>query len=170
MQFFSALVEHLVVGVIALIWALPILNYFSLIPIGFASNKEFVLAIGVPVAYLVGMYIDVLASRVTAPFRKTKGGKSYDRTVRIISNSPDELARYLLQLSGREKIARGAFLNFFIAMICNFVMPKSEYSINYWLLLTLSILGFIIWRRLHALTDIFKVQAVKLSYRLNKLK
>lgn len=181
MQFISALVEHLVVGVISLLWVMPLLNWLKLIPTVALENKEVILAIGLPTAYVIGIYVDVLASYVTALIRKlidkyfpnfrlkffgthllTSGGTSYERTQLILKNSPDELARYLLQLVGREKIARGTFMNLVIATIFNLFPCKSIYSINPWILMFMSLVAIFVWLRLNALTDIFKEQAVKL--------
>ena len=178
MQFLSALVEHLVVGIISLLWVMPVLNFFSLVPdVKLSDHKEIIIAVGVPVAYVVGVYVDVLSSIFTSTIRllidnrhmawrkaffgahiSASGGRAYQRTVEIMKKSPDEATKYLLLLSGREKIARGVFASVTLASILNSFLPKSIYTVSSWLLLAVAILGLLIWLRLNALTDNFKDQ------------
>lgn len=176
MQFLAALVEHLVVGVVALLWLLPLADQLALVPnVKISDHKEVLIAVGLPVSYVVGMYVDVLASPLTALLRRlldncrpglrasffgghlgTPGHKSYQRTASILKHSPDEAAKYFLQLSGREKIARGVALNFVMATIVNLAVPHGMYSVPCWLLALLGIVGVLVWLRLNALTDTFK--------------
>lgn len=176
MQFLAALVEHLVVGVVALIWLLPLAEQLALVPaVKIVDHKEILIAVGLPVAYVVGMYVDVLASPMAALLRRlidylwgnwrvrffgghlaTAGGEAYQRTKAILVKSPDEAAKYLLQLSSREKIARGVALNFLLAAVVNLAATKSMYSVPPWLLALLAAIGVLVWLRLNALTDKFK--------------
>ncbi|MRW89034.1 hypothetical protein GJ699_03460 [Duganella sp. FT80W] len=176
MQFIAALIEHLVVGLVALLWLLPIANQLTLIPdVKIADHKEVLIAIGLPVAYVVGMYVDVFASLLSSFIKRaldaygstwrskifgahlsSKNGKSYERTAKILKQSPDEAARYLLQLSSREKIARGVYLNFLIAAAVNFLLPTSKYYVPPLLLIAMFSIGVLAWLRLNALTDNFK--------------
>lgn len=176
MQFVAALVEHLVVGLVSLLWLLPIANQLTVIPdIKVAEHKELLIAIGLPVAYVVGMYVDILASLFSSSIKRAldafgptwrsklfgahlanNNRKSYERTAKILKNSPDEAARYLLQLSSREKIARGVYVNFLIAAFANFFYPDNKYYVAPALLLVMFSVGLLAWLRLNALTDNFK--------------
>lgn len=178
MQFLSALVEHLVVGVVSLLWLMPLMRSLSLIPdIKPSDHKELIIAVGIPAAYVVGIYVDVVASVFTSSIRRAidwrwkvgrkkffgahvpaAGGGSYERTAIIIKRSPDEAARYLLMLSGREKIARGVFTCLVIATFVNAILPRSAYTVSPWLLSAVAALGLLVWLRLNALTDNLKVQ------------
>lgn len=177
MQFIAALIEHFVVGVISLLWLMPVLYYLSLLPsVKISDHKEIILTVAVPVAYVVGMYVDVVASIITSMIRRiidkglsnwrkkifgahiSGGGRSYERTVQIMKKSPEEATKYLLLLSGREKIARGVFTNVAIAAVLDSVLPKSIYSISPLLLLLVAMFGLFVWLRYNALTDLFKDQ------------
>jgi hypothetical protein len=176
MQFIAALIEHLVVGLVALLWLLPIANQLTLIPdVKIADHKEVLIAIGLPMSYVVGMYVDIFASLLSSFIKRaldvvgrnwrskifgahlsSKEGGSYRRTAKILKASPDEAARYLLQLSSREKIARGVYLNFLIAAVVNCLLPTSKYYVPPLLLLVMFLVGVLVWLRLNALTDNFK--------------
>jgi hypothetical protein len=168
MQFFAALVEHLIVGILALIWMLPVAHFFEIIPLlpkteKWSDYKEVLIAVGLPAAYVAGMFVDVFASMATQRLRNfakrrfgAASGTSYKNTIGIIKSSGDETARYLLQLTAREKIARGAALNFLLGAFVNFILPKSTYSVPGWLLIALCVLGIFVWMRLYGLVDRFK--------------
>jgi hypothetical protein len=175
MQFAAALVEHLVVGLLAVLWLLPVANQFTLVPdVKISDHKEILIALGLPVAYVVGMYVDVIASWLSSRIKKLlyvkgaekarflgnllpeKGGDSYKRTAVILKLAPDEAARYMLQLSSRVKIARGTYLNFLIAAAVHLFVPASKYSVSPLLLFGMTTLGVVIWLRLDLLTDNFK--------------
>ncbi len=192
MQFLTALVEHLVVGVVALLWLLPTASSFNLLPclVDLDKHKEILLAVGVPIAYVVGMYIDVIASLFFLPVRRflnfgdkkwrerffgshlgSASGVAYDKSAKILIHSPDEAARYMLQLSSREKIARGVALNFLLAAVANIYLPPSNFSISASIMFGLGIFGFFVWLRLNALTDIYKsnlVSGISVNLRLAK--
>ena len=177
MQFISALIEHLVVGIIALVCLLPLAHEHGLIKDGLiAQYKDVLVYIGPPVAYVVGMYIDTFASMLSAYLRaryKTMSsrtiriveclapskGDSYTRTARILAQSPDETGKYLLQLSGRVKIARGVALTLFVAAIAYAFPPYAKGAVPAIALLALSALGSLVWLRLHVQTDSFKAHA-----------
>ncbi len=159
---------------------MPLMHHLSLVPeIKPSDNKELILAVGVPAAYVVGIYVDVIASLISSGIRRaldwrgrawrgkffgahisTTGGQPYERTAKIINKSPDEAARYLLMLSGREKIARGVFTSVGIAALVNAILPTSVYTVSPWLLSLVAALGLLVWLRLNALTDKLKDQLV----------
>jgi hypothetical protein len=174
MQFLSALVEHLVVGIFALIWGLPLATALGLKPdVALLNHKEILIAVGIPVAYVVGVYIDVffatplhaLRRRLEDKFpklkevlRKTYSGSSspFERTAKIFVKSPDEMARYLLQLSGRAKIARGVGGNALIAAGINLFVSKNLFTVSPLWLAIFALISFVFWLRLAALADKFK--------------
>jgi hypothetical protein len=174
MQFFAALIEHFVVGIVSLIWILPIANMCGLIPLlpsgeKWSDYKEVLVAVGFPAAYVVGMYVDVFASYILKPiqplakrFFGAGTGASYSRTIGIIKTSGDESARYLLQLSAREKIARGVVLNLLCGAVLNFALPKSGFTVQWWLLSVLFALGIFVWMRHYGLVERYKA-----AWRLN---
>jgi hypothetical protein len=170
MQFFAALIEHFVVGIVSLIWILPLANFFGLIPLlpsgeKWSDYKEVLVAVGFPAAYVVGMYVDVFASYALKPFHTLAqkffgagSGTSYSRTIKIMKVSGDESARYLLQLSAREKIARGVVLNLLFGAIANLALPKSGLTVQWWLLSFLFLLGIVVWMRHFGLVERYKAE------------
>lgn len=170
MQFFAALIEHFVVGIVALVWIMPIAGLLGIIPqlpMGekWSDYKEVLIAVGLPTAYVVGMYVDVFASYSVKPLRDfakkhfgAGSGTSYSRTIKVIKSSDDESARYLLQLSAREKIARGVMLNLLLGAFWNLVLPKSVFTSPWLLLFVFFVLGVFVWMRLFGLVERYKAE------------
>lgn len=185
MQFFSALLGHFIVGVLSFIWIIPFLlgldvvekdQFITLIK----DYKEIVLVLIAPTSYVLGIYIDIVASiftrylktiiykiysrKVTDENDQVKETeekyKSYERTAKILKSSNIELARYLLMLSGREKIARGIFLNsLFAGIIFSIFAPHKSY--NYAIFcFAFAISSFLMWMRLNVKNNRFKTQAL----------
>lgn len=182
MQFVSALLEHFVVGALSLIWILPLLDGLGLTPdIDHEKYKEIVVVFAVPAAYVLGMYIDLLASPITGLIKRllhkplhcwaikelarlvrASKGASYARTIRIIRGSTDESAKYLQLLTGREKIARGVFLNLLFTSGVNAWHPSAKYG-SLTLLLLVTLFALLAWLRLNSLTDAFKDEFLQVT-------
>ncbi len=194
MQFAAALVEYLVVGIIACLWFVPIvmfsfpddyINYFNL-----SSMNDIGIAVMFPVAYVLGIYVDAASSfmlsmerrlgrwliqndcyRIT--FRKTywrfkkfltksKKKKPYQRTVKILIESPEDLTRAMEAYVTRDRIARGVALNAFIgAIVCWVVTNESPLWGVIALCFALSFLSVVMWHRLKNLSNRFKISALR---------
>ena len=179
MQFAAALVEHLIVGIIALIWMLPLLDGLQLMPAAdFEKHKDFMIAIGLPITYVVGIYVDVFASVLTAwmrsilerqfgadRFRTVFGGvadgksaKPYAKTVKILRRAPDEAVKFLQLLTSREKACRGVFLCLLLGAATNVLVESKRFRVSPTVLLILAVVSFVVWLRLTVLTEVFKEQ------------
>lgn len=185
MQFVSALLEHFIVGILSLVWIVPLLLGIDILGkeqlISWIKEyKEILVVLILPVSYVIGIYIDIIASLFTRYIKtiiyrihwkncneagslKDKDEikyKSYERTAQILKNENGELARYLLMLSGREKIARGIFLNSLItSIILTIFTPHQSYSYAIFCV-AFAIVSFLMWMRLNILNNRFKTQAL----------
>jgi hypothetical protein len=175
MQFASALVEYLAAGVAALLWLRPlaqrVLGYE--IPI---NEDSVVLAL--PMAYVLGIYIDSSSSFLIRFLRLRKirpprflqptivrilgnpYSGTYDRTVSILSRSPELLAQTMLTYVGRDRIARCMALNSFLGILTVLFIDPGNRA-----LLAILVLSFLLslatWHRLKRLSSKFKDQALK---------
>ena len=67
---FSALIEYLISGIVASIWAVALINQFIPLPIeSIKEYKEIFVVIYFPLAYILGIYVDVVSSFL---IRRTK--------------------------------------------------------------------------------------------------
>lgn len=70
MQFVAALIEYLISGLISFAWLAPLINIFVYPIIDLASNsalsallpKEFIVLIFLPIAYVIGIFVDLFSS------------------------------------------------------------------------------------------------------------
>lgn len=180
MQFITALLEHFVVGIVSLIWGLPLLYSLDLIPnADLEKHKEILIAVSLPIAYVVGIFVDVFASilvtwircalmKLTPKYMKSivrylvSGGRTipYGKTVKILKRSPDEAVKFLLLLTSREKTCRGVFLCLLLAALIN-INVKSQFYVSPLVLSILAIIAFLVSLRLTDLTQVFKEQLSK---------
>ena len=152
-------VEYLVNGVVALVWAYPILNSNGLGKID-ASYLP-LLALGL---YVFGMMIDFLAWILTRPIKRLvrrrvsmrygispiqEHGQSFSREVRFLLYAP-ELTREVAMLRSRDRIARGAFLNSIFATI--FVLPLFAGAL-------LVVFTFVMWIGFESVSHKFDLKA-----------
>jgi len=189
MQFASALVEYLAAGIAALLWLRPlaqkILNFE--IPINEAS-----VVLVLPMAYVLGIYIDSTSSFVISRIRHlceilrlrkfplrnalkrirnalkriqitclgTPYSGTYDRTVPILSKSPELLAQTMLTYVGRDRIARCMALNSVLGILTVLVISPGNQALLGILVVAL-LWSLLLWFRLKRLSSKFKDQAFK---------
>jgi hypothetical protein len=175
MQFASALVEYLAAGVAALLWLRPLAQRI----LGFeVPINEASVVLVLPMAYVLGIYIDssssflirflrlrkirlpkllqaIIARILGSPYSGT-----YDRTVPILSRSPELLAQTMLTYVGRDRIARCMALNSFLGILTVlFIDPRNRALLA---VLVVSLLwSLATWHRLKRLSSKFKDQALK---------
>lgn len=174
MQFASALVEYLVAGVAALLWVSPLLQ--KLLSLNVSLNEASAVLI-LPIAYALGLYIDSTSSflirvlrlrRFRPPsllrqlsdciFGKPYSG-TYERTMLILSKSPELLAQTMLTYVGRDRIARCMALNSAAGIfVACYVRPGDLILIAF--ILSTFIWSVATWHRLERLSSKFKDQAV----------
>ena len=141
------LIEYLINGSIALIWILPFM------PQELKGFKDFSSVLLIPVAYILGMYVDIIAFILTSYPKtmlrkfiqkryKSNAGKDVPGVgkraeVEIMNTHPD-LAKELGTRSSRDRIARGMIINSLFLLIFFCPMPK-------WIGLILFLLSILMW-------------------------
>lgn len=170
MQFAAALVEYLIIGAIALVWAAPLGSHFFGLPL--TPDQTSVIFV-TPFIYVIGMYIDAAASVLLKKWKKntkeatkeaTEGTtpQAWTKTVQVLTHSP-ELSQTMNALVTRDRVARGTFLNSVIAI---FVPPMMGMRWSRWAPLSLTAIGFSVvaflaWRRFDRLSFDFKQKAIE---------
>ena len=136
MKIAASFIEYLVIGCTASIWLGPML-------LTWLSSLNDLTAVGVialPIAYALGMQLDVLAQIVLGPvLRRTKrkrsasadldGLRGYHKTV-ILARGPSELAQEVNIRSTRDRIARGVLINTMIAFFIYMISPPEIFGSN----------------------------------------
>jgi hypothetical protein len=162
MQLAAALLEYVVTGVVASMWLVPLSPYL----LGTALPFDEALALlYLPAAYVVGLLVDTTASflltNLKSRHRSSSGGRSYGRTVVILTRGPERLAHTLQLYTGRDRIARGLFLNACLAAAVWFwVSPEHLRSKVGWACVFVALWAITVWRRLDRLTLEFTDRAV----------
>src|SRR5438874_11195851 len=134
MQFAALFIEYFVSGATALLWLAPA---FGVAPRNAASMQQQIALLLLPMVYVVGHVVDAVSRLLVRPFQSRMPLKDYaedrewsagtDTTALIMYSSP-ELAKHLLALSSRDRIARGAVLNALLLSVVIVVRP-GMYSI-----------------------------------------
>jgi hypothetical protein len=63
MQFAAALIEYLITGIVASTWVVALINHYTSLPLQEIQNyKEIFVVAYFPIAYILGIYIDVTSS------------------------------------------------------------------------------------------------------------
>jgi len=190
MQFASTLVEYLAAGIAALLWLRPLAQkIFNFeIPINEAS-----IVLVLPMAYVLGIYIDSTSSFVISWIRHLRDeiqrsprfplrnalkrirntlkriqvtclgppySGTYDRTVPILSKSPELLAQTMLTYVGRDRIARCMALNSVLGILTVLVISPGNQALLGILVVAL-LWSLLLWFRLKRLSSKFKDQAFK---------
>ena len=118
------LIEYLINGAIALIW-LSQISIFSTLTAVSATGMEIVL---IPIAYVIGMFIDYIAWFLTRPVKGFIRSKVRDELAHELSFASDDykdrwtdklkietdyanLSKQLESKSSRDRIARGTIIN-----------------------------------------------------------
>jgi hypothetical protein len=194
MQYAAALIEYLITGLISLIWiGLYSYQYVDISSVNIKDYKEIIVICTFPVAYVLGIYVDVsssyllkrlnniaklIAKHVTYPYcfkalsnliLGTSRTEPYKRSAEILSYSPSDIIKTMEAYVSRDRIARGMALNSFIGGYISHISLAGDtrcIAINYCLVIfSISVLA---WFRLQRLSGAFKTQALKqLSQRSN---
>lgn len=163
------LVEYLINGCIALLWLICLLPQHV---IDNLHNLEKLLLI--PIAYVVGMFIDYIAWFLTRPLKKMirnsalnsidKAFKKsntpidvgqyayfWEEKVEIEKNYPD-LNKEIRSRSSRDRIARGTIINLIALSIC-------YWNLLFWVWIILIAISFLMWIRFEHYNRCFEIRA-----------
>lgn len=158
-------------GCCGLLWLVPLL---SSEPVKTGGFGEWEVALLLPLAYVLGMLVDFVSEKCVSPFkdriRKKVGSpkrKVSSSTVFIAWHS-EELAREFQVRSSRDRIARGATLNFLVLALVASLRPSTPNVLHLpfgqvvaaSLFLGIAALCFATWRRCEYLSARFKKCAV----------
>ena len=140
MQHAAALIEYLVTGIISLLWiGLLSSQYIDVSELNIKDYKEIIVIYIFPIAYVLGIYVDVTSSYLLKRFSNIAKfiegfctfpnwllvasnfilGKSkpepYKRSAEILSHSPSDTIKTMEAYISRDRIARGMALNSFMS-------------------------------------------------------
>ena len=162
MQFAAALVEYLACGFVALLWLVPLVtSVFH--PDGPVPLSDSGIALYLPIAYVIGVYLDGASGRMLRRWRFHGSSQApYDRTTRILSVGSVELVKTMSAYVGRDRIARGVLLNALIAII---VFPATLAGSTRWVAEACAVIVFatsvFVWKHFDRLSSEFKENAVR---------
>jgi hypothetical protein len=175
MQFASALVEYLAAGVAALLWLSPLVQ--KILGLNVPLNEASVVLV-LPMAYVLGIYIDSTSSflirvlrlrkfhlpervrRILVKILGSPHSGTYDRTVPILSKSPELLAQTMLTYVGRDRIARCMSLNSVLGIFTACYIRPGDLTLAGILVVTL-LWSLATWHRLERLSSKFKDKALQ---------
>jgi hypothetical protein len=178
------LIEYLIIGGVSCLWLLPLLLWLGVFPTSESDVlKAIAPVIAVPFLYVMGLMIDIptekLIERRKDSIRKKMRKEFYDKfkcsksiiadkidfaTVEVMYLSQD-LGKESEMRSSRDRIARGTFLNLFIAA---FVFPPLSESplcsrhdiVVFFVLLGLSGVFYLIWERCETASYWYRLRAI----------
>ncbi|MGR3885688.1 hypothetical protein [Pseudomonas sp. 1152_12] len=186
MQFAVALIEYLISGVVASAWLTAVLiNYYPLLLHTINDHKEMLILIYLPIAYILGIYVDTTSSyfirrakevhrcfskkvpipplmpnvlaRIYSAVAGVPKSEPYKNTAAILAYSPADAVRTMEAYISRDRIARGTAFNSFAGAIVAFIYTPPEYNT---LITTICLIAFgysiIMHRRLSRLSSSFK--------------
>lgn len=161
MQLASALLEYLVSGFVALLWLVPIVQA-ALGPNASLPNvNEPSVTLYLPIAYVLGIFLDATSSFILEPFRYHGNSRSsYDRTTHILSYGTEHVIKTMEAYVGRDRIARGVVLSAVVSIPVYFFTFEGRSRTLALVAAFVAIWSFIIWRRLDHLSSKFKDQAL----------
>ena len=163
------LVEYFVVGAVALLWLIPVLELFPAFSGALASKDAsgIIIALTVPAIYVVGMVCDLLGYWLTH-WKK----KQIDKSVWQKQNEKDpgsqiihayavcyepKLAEEIEARSSRDRVARGSLVAFFPLL---FLPPASLPLCPYLLIVAFIIVCMtMLWLRFQTLSSKYEVKA-----------
>lgn len=199
MQFAAALIEYLITGIVASIWMATLINKYINLPLGeIKEYKEIFVVVYFPVAYILGIYIDVTSSflirrtkelyepisktRIFSPVHKAIAWviskivgnpkeDSYERSAEILTYSTGDLVRTMEAYVSRDRIARGMALNsLFGGLVSAFFIPDDLRAPVSIACFISFVVSVLVWIRLRRLSSRFKRVAIsKLSTLKNKI-
>jgi hypothetical protein len=187
---FAALIEYLITGIISIIWLGLFAGQYIEVPAqNIKDYKEIVVICVFPIAYILGIYVDVSSSyllrRISNVYRwvsnisKVKPVASfikkivtfilgapknapYERSAEILSYAPSDTIRTMEAYVSRDRIARGMALNSFIGFwVARDVLTGELQRTIVYLSLAFCVISVLVWFRLRRLSKAFKTQALK---------
>jgi ABC-type branched-subunit amino acid transport system permease subunit len=187
---FAALIEYLITGIISIIWlGLFAGQYIEVQAQNIKDYKEIVVICIFPIAYILGIYVDVSSSyllrrisnayRLVSNISKVKPVASfikkivtfilgtpknapYERSAEILSYAPSDTIRTMEAYVSRDRIARGMALNSFIGFwVARDVLTGELQRTIVYLSLAFCVISVLVWFRLRRLSKAFKTQALK---------
>jgi hypothetical protein len=159
-QFAAALLEYLVSGFVALLWLAPLVQrLFG----GTPPMSEASISLYLPVAYVLGIFVDATSSFLLDRFRGHRSSTSpYARTARILARAPEHVVKTMQAYAGRDRIARGVLLNAVIAVgVYAFVFAGTTRAVALSGAVVTVVWSALVWRRLDRLTSQFKEEVLK---------
>ncbi|EGR4192345.1 hypothetical protein NM092_003676 [Vibrio cholerae] len=187
---FSALIEYLVTGIVSSVWISVLINKYIPIPVEMIKDyKEIVVVVYFPVAYILGVYVDVVSSYLIRRLKELYylllgfnlirkihdklqsfflflAGKSksepYKNASIILSYSPSDMIKTMDAYVSRDRIARGMALNSLIsAFVFLWILPTDVSKSAFIICLVVFLFSIFIWRRLRRLSSTFKKVAIE---------
>ncbi|WP_152618910.1 hypothetical protein [Halomonas sp. KHS3] len=186
MQFAVALIEYLISGIVASAWLMTVLSNYIPLPFKLISDyKELILVIYFPIAYVLGIYVDVVSSFLIRRTKEidtasnkhmkpyawlrcgvvkcftfiagTPKSDSYERSAEILSYSIPDAVRTMEAYVSRDRIARGMALNSFLGAITAYVYAPCELKSTITIACLASlIISLLAYKRLRRLSSRFK--------------
>jgi hypothetical protein len=174
MQLIASFVEYLVIGCIALFWAVPVASpHLS----KFFAGHDKLIVLLLPSVYVLGMAIDFMAEILLSPVKdiirrqQERDGILQDaRDLKIPSSSAfvflkcSDLGKEVQARNTRDRIARGTFLNLVLATILfMFVEPTLYSKSRSGVIITCAVgavVAFPMWWRFEKLSRRFRHNAV----------
>ncbi len=172
----ALLIEYLITGGFAVVWIVPLILLFEIDPTT-GLYKSYIVLIGIPVLYVLGLILDMFCGLVT---HKTKAKRIIRKEVKrdfiekhgeieddssasiYIRLHNNDLANEFEKRSSRDRIARGATLNLAIASILiPFAFDSKLYEavFQFSLLCSLTYSSFHIWKVCEKRSYSFKLKA-----------
>jgi len=190
MQFAVALIEYLISGVVASAWLTAVFaNYYPLLLHTIHDYKEFIIIIYLPIAYILGIYVDTtssffirrwgeitkLASKAIilppsirdttlAMYRTVAGTPKeapYKKGAAILAFSPSDAIRTMEAYISRDRIARGATFNSFAGAVTALCYAPPEHKFLVTIICSIAcVYSYMMHRRLSRLSSSFKKVAL----------
>jgi hypothetical protein len=186
MQYAAALIEYLITGIISLIWiGLYSNQYIDISAKNIKDYKEVIVISIFPVAYVLGIYVDVSSSYLLKRFNNiatfigkylscpnwlrttsnfilgTSRSEPYKRSAEILSHSASDTIKIMEAYVSRDRIARGMALNSFMCGLASYLFLSGDVkctAINY--CIVIFVISICSWFRLRRLSKAFKTQAL----------
>lgn len=186
MQFAVALIEYLISGVVASAWLTAVfVNYYPLILHTTNDHKEILILIYLPIAYILGIYVDATSSYIIRRIKELLGRlnkqvnispatlnilaltyrfivgtpktEPYKNTAAIMAYSPADAVRTMEAYVSRDRIARGTAFNALAGTVVACLYAPPEYKT---LITTICLVAFVysimMHKRLTRLSSSFK--------------
>jgi ABC-type branched-subunit amino acid transport system permease subunit len=187
---FSALIEYLITGIVSSVWFSVLVNKFVPIPMDLIKDyKEIVVVVYIPIAYALGVYIDVVSSYFIRRFKElyrsilkcnvinkihkllskfflcisgNPKSSPYKHASIILSYSPSDMVKTMDAYVSRDRMARGMALNSLIsAFVFLWILPDDISCKAFIICSVLFLLSISIWHRLRRLSSAFKKVAIE---------